>query len=279
MILITNDKILELVMVKRGIFLLLCAVGLVISVCGNSQAVVVEDSLMVTDVTPVQFCVVWATSEPASASLNLYVDPQGTTPYTEAVVVSESAAHPPAEDNGVMKVKVMGLKPDTEYFFRSKTIAKSNNAVYLSVLESVRTEKSSMIVRNDILAQKVGIGGTDPQPALGMLVIASVDNASYPLTGWVGDGVPEQWGMIDTNNFFDWATHVNLELNGGEVINLTLFGGSLGSVETQDIVPQESGSAQSMAVAAYLPDAEPEPPPPPPPPPQGRPRPTINPWL
>ena len=263
-------------MIKRGIFLFLCAVGLGISVAGNSHAVVIEDSLMVTDVTPVQFCVVWATSEPASASLNLYVDPEGTTPYTEAVVVFESAAHPPAEDNGVMKVKVMGLKPDTEYFFQTETTAKDDNAVFLSAIESVRTEKSSMIVRNDILVQKVGIGETDPQPALGMLVIASVDNACHPLTGWVGDRVPEQWGMIDTSNFFDWATHVNLELYGGEVINLTLFGGSLGSVETQDIVPQENGGMRSLAIESYLPDPEPPPPPPPPP---GRPRPPFNPWF
>ena len=75
--------------------------------------------------------------------------------------------------------------------------------------------------------------------------------------------------MIDTSNFFDLQTHVNLELSGGEVIHLTLFGGSLGSLETQDVVPQENGSMQSLAVAAYLPEAEPEPPPTP----KGRPRP------
>ena len=38
-------------MVKRGIFLFLCAVGLGISVGANSHAEVIEDSLMVTDVT------------------------------------------------------------------------------------------------------------------------------------------------------------------------------------------------------------------------------------
>ena len=110
-----------------------------------------------------------ATSEPASASLYLYVDPEGTTPYTEAVVVSESAAHPPAEDNGVMKVKVMGLRPDTEYFFQAETIAKADNTVYLSPTTSVRTEIASVIVRNDILAQNVGIGENEPEPAAGML--------------------------------------------------------------------------------------------------------------
>jgi len=239
-------------MVKRICFILL-ALGLGMSVCGSSHAVVIEDTLMVTDVTPVQFCVIWATSEPAFGWLNVFLDPEATTPYTEAVVISESAEHPPAEDIGVMKVKVVGLKPDTEYFFQTETIAKAENTIYLSPIKRVRTEKASIIVRNDVLVHKVGIG--ENKPALGMLVIASVDKASYPVSGWVGHGVPDQWGAIDTNNFYDRETHVNLELEGGEVINLMLFGGSLGSVETQETVPEETGGIQSLEIAANLPDS------------------------
>jgi len=237
-------------MVKRICFILL-ALGLGMSVCGSSHAVVIEDTLMVTDVTPVQFCAVWATSEPAFGWLNVFLDPEATTPYTEAVVISESAEHPPAEDIGVMKVKMVGLKPDTEYFFQTETIAKDDNAVYLSPLERVRTEKASIIVRNDVFVPKVGIG--ENKSALGLLVIASVDKASYPVSGWVGDGVPDGWAAIDTNNFYDMETHVNLELEGGEVVNLMLFGGSLGSVETQETVPEEKGGIQPLEVAVNLP--------------------------
>lgn len=240
-------------MAKRGIYFILLVLGLGVSVCGSSQAVVIEESLMVTDVTPVQFCVVWATSEPASGSLDVFLDPEATIPYTEAVVISESAEHPPAEDIGVMKVRVVGLKPDTEFFFQTKSIAKDDNAVCLSLLKRVRTEKLSIIVRNDVLAQKVGIG--ENKPALGMLVVASVDKASHPVSGWVGHGVPDQWGAIDTNNFYDRETHVNLELKGGEVINLMLFGGSLGSVETQDTLPEETNGIQPLKVEANLLDS------------------------
>jgi len=79
------------------------------SACGSSRAVVIEDSLMVTDVTPVQFCVVCATSQRASGSLNAFLDSETTIPCTKAVVISKSAEHPPAEDIGVMKDKVVRL--------------------------------------------------------------------------------------------------------------------------------------------------------------------------
>jgi len=238
-------------MSKRGICFLFLAFVLGMSVCGNAHAVVIEDSLVVTDVTPVQFCVVWGTTEPANATVNVFQDPAGQNPETKAIVTFESRNHPPAEDIGVMKAKVMGLKPDTEYFFQTETILKSSNSVLLSSIQSVKTEKSSIIVRNDVLAPKVSVDGV--KPALGMLVIAILEGASYPVSGWVADGMPEQWSAVDSNNFYDKTTHVNLELQGGEIINLMLFGGSLGYVETQTIVPVKTGGIQSLkAVSLQL---------------------------
>ncbi len=58
---------------------------------------------------------------------------------------------------------------------------------------------------------------------------------------------------IDTNNFYDKDTHVNLELLGGEPITLTYFCGFLGQVETNDTVPAESGEIQPVSVQASLP--------------------------
>lgn len=233
-------------MSKRGIFILLFAFALVVQGSGASYAIVVDNTMIVTDVTPLQFCVVWETSEPARGLVNVFLDLGGVTPYAAAVVTSESVDHPPAEENGVMKVRVLGLKADTEYFFQTVRASKADNAVYISSISSVRTEKESIIVRNDILAQEVI--QSDGTPAPGTLVIASVDGASYPVTGWVGDGIPEEWGAIDTNNFYandddsdSEARHKNLELKGGEVITLTIFGGSLGSAETQETVPAEKG--------------------------------------
>jgi len=235
---------------KRSIFGILLVLVLGMAVCGTGYGAVIENSLVVTDVTPVKFSVVWGTQEPATAWVSVFLDLEGIKPCTEAVVKSESSDHPPAEEIGVLKVSVTGLKPDTEYFFRTYTTVTKNNAVYDSPMIRVRTEKVSVIVRNDVLVQKVQIGEAKLAP--GMLVIASVESASYPITGWVGDGVPEEWAAIDTNNFYGRDTHVNLELSGGEGIKLKVFGGSVGSVETEETIPQESGGMQQLSRAVSL---------------------------
>jgi hypothetical protein len=243
-------------MAKRLKYLAFLALSLSLFIPGFSNAsVIVSDSVQVTDVTPVTFCVVWATSEPATGSLDLFLDADGTIPDTGAVVTLESADHPPAEDIGVIKVKVVGLKPATKYFFRTRTMSKYDNTVYLypnsSPLLEVMTEQESIIVRNDVVALKVSIGENEPAP--GTLVIASVDKAVHPVSGWVGHGVPTQWAAINTNNFYDKTTHENLELDGGEAIDLVVYGGLLGLVELQDTVPQKSGEVQALKLAATLP--------------------------
>jgi hypothetical protein len=235
---------------KRSIIGSLLLLVLGSAVCGTGHGAVIENSLVVTDVTPVKFSVVWGTQEPATGWVSVFLEPEGTRPCTEATALSESSEHPPAEGIGVLKVSVIGLKPDTEYFFRTLTTLTKNSAVYESPMTRVKTEKASVIVRNDVLVQKVEIG--DAKLAPGMLVIASVESASYPITGWVGDGVPEEWAAIDTNNFYNSQTHVNLELSGGEVLKLKVFGGSMGSLESEETIPEESGGMQQLSRAVSL---------------------------
>ena len=241
---------------KYIVLLLVLGVGLFVP--GFSNASIIDvNSVQVTDVTPVQFSVVWGTSEPATGSVNVFADADGTVPVTDVVVQFESSTHPPAEDIGVMKVRVSNLKPSTQYYFQIATTSKDSGNVFLypdglPYLE-VTTEQGSVIVRNDVLAQQISIGGG--KSTKGTLVIAEIDPASHPVTGWAADGVPEGWVSIDTNNFYDKDTHLNLELVGGEPITLTYFGGSLGSVVTNDTVPAESGGMQPFQVAANLPES------------------------
>jgi hypothetical protein len=156
-----------------------------------------------------------------------------------------------------MKVRVNNRQPNTKYFFQIRATAKDSGAVSLypdvpPYLE-VRTELGSVIVRNDVLAQEII---TDQgQSAQGTIGIAEVAQASYPVTGWTGDGVPEGWVAFDTNNFYDEDTHVNLELLGGESIAFTYFCGFLGKVETSDEVPAESGGIQPVSVKASMPSS------------------------
>jgi hypothetical protein len=257
-------------MTKKSIYNILFALGLSISVCAGSRASLVEDSLTVTDVTPVQFCVVWTTSEPATGWVDVFFDPNYTeapdyqvdlnklVPFEDAKVKFESLDHPPAADNGVMKVKVTGLQPGTNYYFQAKDDKTDYSYPSTPPFIKVRTERESIPVRNDVIAMKVTVG--EEKPALGMVVVASiVDNASnplssYPVTGWVGHGVADQYVLIDTNNFYYEGK--NIEVTGGEQIRLKLVGGLKGSVETQDFLPDPTlaGGIQALTAAASLPD-------------------------
>ena len=250
-------------MVRLNFYSILLLMCLGLFVCGSSHAAITSGPF-VTDVNMVQFSVVWTTSEPSSGSVDVFIDSNATTSATEAVVTGESVEHPPAEDIGVIKITVTGLKADTQYFYQAKSITKSTNQVEVSPLGAVRTEEKVAIVDNGLIAQKVSIGSNKPAP--GTLVMASVDQASYPVTGWVGSGVPDQWVLINTMNFYssekftrpdgtEQDAHVNLKLDGGEVINLTLLGGILGTVVTQDRVPQNDDGVQPLNIAAVLPDS------------------------
>ena len=245
------------IMDERKIFPILLSLCVVLFAHGVCKAEIISAArVTVTDVIPNAFSVVWATSEAATCSVNVFLDAEGTTPYDEAQIFSESSAHFPAEDIGVMKVRVIGLDPNSQYFFQTKTTFKRDGSVYLypegPPFVEVRTETSSIIVDNDILAQQINTPAG--RSVLGTLLVAQVDKASYPISGWAGNGAGNNWAEINTNNFYDRETHVNLELEGGEVISLVLFGGCLHFVETQDIIPEENGEIQSLQVVATLPD-------------------------
>jgi len=240
---------------NKYLFLFVIGVSLLVPSVGNTDIVDVN-SVRVTDVRPANFSVVWGTTEPATGWVNVFADPEGNTPVTDAVVIFESEDYPPAENLGVMKVRVENLKPNTSYYFQIKTTLKNGGSPFLYPQSppfiGVTTEQASTIVRNDILAQQISIGD-GAKSTQGTIVIAEVDQASYPITGWAGDGVPAGWAAIDTNNFYDKDSHENLELVGGEPITFTFFAGSTGSVTTNDTVPAESNGIQPVKVAANLP--------------------------
>ena len=236
-----------------SVFLTLCMLLFAHGMCGAE--VISPAHLTITDVIPTAFSVVWTTSEPATCGLNVFLNAEGTAPYDGVQIISESSQHFPAENIGVMKVRVVGLEPGSQYFFQTKTTFKTDGSVSLypesPPFIEARTEQSSIVVNNDVLVQQ--IKPPEGKSNLGTLLIGIVDKASYPISGWTREGVPHNWAEIDTNNFYDKDTHVNLELEGGEVINLTVLGGGLCFVETQDTVPEENGESQLLDVVASMP--------------------------
>jgi hypothetical protein len=196
--------------------------------------------IMVTDVTPDGFSVIWQSSEPGTCSLAVY-DENGD-PLSGIEVVSESALHPPAEDIGVLKVRVTGVEPGKVYSFQTLTISKLDGLAlftpYPGVLEVV-TENATADVNNDLFMQR--IYDEEGNPAEGALVVASVTGGDYPVSGWVGQEIESPWAWVDLNEVYSQVSHENLQLVGGEELTLWSFGGLLGNYVNVQKIPVPMG--------------------------------------
>jgi len=210
------------------------------------------EHITVTDVTPDGFSAIWQSGEPATCSLAVY-DETGS-PMSGIELVSESALHAPAEDVGVMKVRVNGLEAGKVYFFQTLTIAKADGlavfAPYPGVLEVV-TESAVSVVENDLVRQR--IYGEEGNPAEGALLVGSVTGGEYPVSGWVVQGVDGPWATVDLNEVYSEISHQNLQLTGGEELTLWSFGGQLGHYVNVQEIPVPSGVVEAaVPEVSYL---------------------------
>jgi hypothetical protein len=208
---------------------------------------------MVTDVTPDGFAVIWQVTEPSTCSLVVY-DEAGAF-LSNLDIVSESALYPPAEDIGVMKVRVSGLEADKVYRVQALTITKANGLAlftpsYPQFLEVV-TQTATSVVDNDPIEQM--IYDEDGNPADGALLVASVTEGDYPVTAWVGQGVTSPWARADLNQIYSSLTHENLQLLGGEELTLWSYGGQLGNYVNIEEVALPTGAQQvALPDTCYL---------------------------
>jgi hypothetical protein len=210
------------------------------------------EHITVSDVTPDGFSVIWQSSEPGTCSLAVY---DGTgLPLSGIEVVSESALHAPAEDIGVMKVRVNGLQPCKTYRFQTLTVSKLDGlamfAPYPGVM-GVVTESASSAVNNDVFKQS--IYDEAGHPAGGALLVASVSGGDYPVSGWVGQGITSPWAEVDLNGVYSEISHQNLGLTGGEELTLWSFGGQMGHyVNVQEIPVPSRVEEVAVPEASYL---------------------------
>jgi hypothetical protein len=210
-------------------------------------------NLMVTDVTTTSFSVIWAANEESTAYLEVYKDEAGTV--LDAVITphpiesGDDTIRTAAEDNGVMKVRVTDLQPDTTYYFMTITTSKSTEETTdypdtaMSVTtesETVRTYESgedTLPFSNDVITEPCYLDdGTTS--AEGTLLLATLEGGNYPLTAFVGDGVDPPYAMIDLNNVFSRETHENLDLFQGKkvtLVNLRGLAGAGDSIVTHEV--------------------------------------------
>jgi len=211
--------------------------------------------VMVTDVTTCSFSVIWAASEASTADLDVYEDEDGYVPVADAIITphpiesGDDTIKTAAEDNGVMKVRVTDLEPDTTYYFMTITTSKSSTdttynpgaAPFTPVTtesKTVRTYESGGDVlpfSNDLIIEACYLNdGTTP--AEGTLLLATLEGGNYPITAFVGDGVDPSYALIDLNNVFSRNTYENIDLSQGLNLTLLNFRGLAGnSIVTHEV--------------------------------------------
>jgi hypothetical protein len=227
---------------STAIFLLNLLILLTIPIQAESAS-----NLWITDVTPRSFSLVWTTTGPATGSANIYSDPQGNTLIGDLTIIDAGSGHPPAGDNGVIKVTIMGLIPDTTYYFETVTTNSQGTQVEPAIgdLPSVRTENKSIIVKNISIAHRI-VQSDGITPANGALLLVEIEGGNYPITGWVGEGLPPPFVLVNLDNVYSATTHQNLELIGGEALTLTSIGGSMGTRNLIGAVPVETEPIQTL---------------------------------
>jgi hypothetical protein len=214
--------------------------------------------VLVTDVSTHSFSVIWKASEASVPGLQVYADEQGLVPVADValalqpVTSGDETIQEQAEDNGVMKVTATALVPGMVYYFQTFTTSKksSSETVYFPAdppflpvtteMRVTRTEISEDIVlpfTNDLIRFDCFLPeGT--LPATGTLLVAEVAGGSYPVSGFVGDGVPLPYAYVDLNNLFDSLSNESMSLKGGEQLTLTQFMGIDGMETVVYSVPE-----------------------------------------
>ena len=220
-------------------------------------------NITISDVTPFSFCVLWSASEPCTGTLYVYEDIAGTisvavTLEHQPLMGGNAAIGIAAENLGVMKVRVNGLTPDTTYYVQ--TVTTSKNAPVDTVMQpaagaliAVRTEvvvqrtmdTGSAIVPtgNDLLVVQARMPDGSSAP-MGALVILKLQNASYPISAFVGDATPQPYQtFLDLNNLFSMEAGVTLMLMGDETATASRFMGTGGISYARYSVPLNSASS------------------------------------
>lgn len=203
------------------------------------------NDIHITDVTPVSFSVVWTLNEAATGNLELYSDVLGSQPITDATINPQytlsgnAALASQAAGQGVLRVQVSGLLPATPYFFRLVTTPTASGVPeYFPVsgpLLAVTTQTASQAVSNETAAIRV-LQTDGSTAASATVLLASVANSAYPVSHLVGDGTEADMALINMTNLYG-ADAMNRQLNGGESLQLTVLGGTLGRVSSNVAVP------------------------------------------
>ncbi|MBW2000712.1 MAG: hypothetical protein JRJ29_22470, partial [Deltaproteobacteria bacterium] len=189
---------------------------------------------LVTDVTPVSFSVAWVSGVDSTGSINVFLDRDGINQasdlslYFQPVLGVDNNVGILAATKGVLKVRVSGLSPRTSYYFQTVTELKDTGEriLYPAAPPYLEVKTQDMVVRrrgsvpfsNDLIAMEAYRPGTI-FPFEEGLVVVSVEGAAYPVSAFIGDGIPAPWALLDLNNLFKYEESRTLSLSGGKILS------------------------------------------------------------
>lgn len=205
-----------------------------------AQAAPVLTDLVITDVSPSAFRVVWHASEASEPSVEVFTDAGGTIPAATAVKESYAGIDEYSQvllsNAGIMVVEVRGLDPGTTYHVRATATSLANAAGTAAPMTSVVTASSIApmalaapftAVTNPVL--RFSCLSPDGRDAADTgLLLAEVSGARSPISQAV---TSDSTVYLETGNLISNTTGHTLPVTGEESLTLKFYRG-LGVVET-----------------------------------------------
>jgi hypothetical protein len=230
----------------------------------------VLSDLLVTDVTDRSFSLIWTSDQPGQEIVEVYND-SGGTQLVNGFNVSEYSVFTgsPASDGtnrqqsidsiaqaakalGIYQALVTGLDPNTNYYIKfgiqsdatgditlcpdvGAVLCPDAHAGLIPVVTQSQPNRISSapdVFLNDYLLS------LNLSAKKGELVVISMETSNYPVSAYVGDGVPEPYALIEMNNLFSSMDQQTLPINGsleqsygntGEAFIVRLYKGLQGS--------------------------------------------------
>lgn len=206
----------------------------------------VLSDVLVTDVTDRSFSLIWTSDQPGTQLIEVYNDIGGTLRVNDLGVSEHSVfTGNPASDGanrqasinailqatkalGIYQVSVTGLEPDTSYYIKfgiqsdatsditlcpdaGPVLCTDAHAGLIPVVTQSQPDRISSapdVFLNDYLLS------LNLSAKKGELVVISTETSNYPVSAYVGDGVPEPYALIDMNNLYSSVDQQILLING-----------------------------------------------------------------
>lgn len=250
---------------RAGTAALLCLMALVgMMAPGSAMAAPAVSAPVFADVTDRSFSVIWTADEAVEGSVRLFSDPEGLSEITGAVeIVEESAAHAPARDLGVLRVRVLDVPPATTLYLQRITTSRATREIVstpaLPPFDAVTTAASlarrdaaEQPLINDQLVLSISLGdGADPS---GVIVLLSAAGAAHPVSAFVGEQIAAPLVLLDLNDLIDATTATSWKQGASTALDLTAFGGSRGLATGAAVLgaPSGRGALQKLSSPALV---------------------------